>query len=91
MENGVEEAGLYADGAFTDVVKGESCTFNISNAKLVSEGENALIISGVLKVEPTDSVVEIPESSIDMFGMSQDDITSLLYSLIIKFSQIGIY
>jgi hypothetical protein len=91
MENGVEEAGLYADGAFTDVVKGESCTFNISNAKLVSEDENTLIISGVLKVEPTDSVVEIPESSIDLFGMSQDDITSLLYSVIIKFSQIGIY
>jgi hypothetical protein len=90
MDNGSEEAGLYADGSFSDVVKGEACTFNISNAKFVTYGENALIVSGKISVEPTDSVVEVPESSIDLFGMSQDDITSLIYSLIIKFSQIGI-
>jgi hypothetical protein len=91
LEDGDEVAGVYADGSFSDVVKGEACTLNISNVKFVDDGTNSLIASVELKIEPTDDTVEIPETSIDLLGMSQSDITGLLYGIIVKFSQIGIY
>lgn len=91
LEDGDEVAGVYADGSFSNVVKGEACTLNISNVKFVDDGTNSLIASVELKIEPTDDTVEIPETSIDLLGMSQSDITGLLYGIIVKFSQIGIY
>jgi hypothetical protein len=90
-DDGEEEFGFYADGYFTDIVKGEAFTFKLNNAKLVSDGENELIVSCKFTVEPTDETVIAPSSSIDLMGMSESEIENMLYGAIIKISQIGTY
>ena len=71
--------GVRADGAFTDVVKGESCTLQINHGALSIDGEDMLLMTGSIEVEPTDETIEVPENAIDLLKMSERDIEELIY------------
>ena len=68
-----------ADGRFSDIVKGESYTFRVNNATLNIDGTDLIIISGTVKVEPTDKEIEIPEEAIDLLDMDESEIEQFLY------------
>lgn len=71
--------GISADGAFTDIVKGESFTFRISHGALQADGEDLLLLTGSITTEPADSAVQVPENATNILEMSAVEIMSLLY------------
>jgi len=79
IETPEENLRLYADGEFTDIVKGESYTFRINNAKLEIDEEELCIISVVSKREPSDEEPQIPDSARDLLAMDSSEIQQLVY------------
>ncbi|MBD5470288.1 MAG: hypothetical protein HDR19_04010 [Lachnospiraceae bacterium] len=70
---------LQADGEFTDIVKGESYTFRINNAKLEVDDENLCYASVVSKLEPSNKDPEIPDDAKDLLTMDTSEIQMLIY------------
>lgn len=76
-----EDITLKADGAFTDVVKGEGYTVELDDLALSFDGEDLLLMTGSVMTEPFDGKIEIPENAVDLFDMTQEDIYGLIYDL----------
>lgn len=74
--------GISADGGFADIVKGESCTFRIDHGAVTVDGEDLLLMTGSVTVEPTDKTIEVPENAINVLEMSESDIEDLLYDIL---------
>lgn len=68
-----------AEGAYTDIVKGEGYTFRLNHGTLAVDGEDLLLMTGSIETEPTDNTIEVPENAIDVLDMSMSEITSLFY------------
>lgn len=78
MDVGYDSFGITGNGAFTDITKGEGYTLDFDNLT-VSAGGDELIMTGSLSVGPFDGDIEIPENSVKVFDMTQDDIYGLIY------------
>lgn len=78
MDVGYDSFGITGNGAFTDITKGEGYMLDFDNLT-VSAGGDELIMTGSLSVEPFDGDIEIPENSVKVFDMTQDDIYGLIY------------
>lgn len=70
---------LEADGEFTDIVKGESYTFRLNNAKLEVDDEELCYASVVSKIEPSDEEPQIPDSARDLLALDSSEIQQLVY------------
>lgn len=70
---------LQADGEFTDIVKGESYTFRINNAKLAVNDKVLCYASVVSKIETSDKEPKIPDSALDLLAMDSSEIQQLIY------------
>lgn len=68
-----------ADGAFTDVVKGERYTLRVNNSSLEMDDEELCYMSMVMELEPTDEEPEIPKDYIDLLDMSAQEIQGMVY------------
>lgn len=84
MDVGYDSFGITGNGAFTDITKGEGYTLDFDNLT-VSAGGDELIMTGSLSVEPFDGDIEIPENSVKVFDMTQDDIYGLIYDVLYDF------
>lgn len=73
-----------ADGEFTDIVKGESYTFRMNNAKLEVDDEQLCYASIVSKIEPSDKEPEIPDSARDLLALDSSEIQQLIYEALIS-------
>ncbi len=73
--------GIRAEGAFTDIVKGESYTFQLNHGALTMDGEDMLLMTGSIGIEPADNTIEVPENATNVFEMSESDIEDLLYGI----------
>ena len=84
IEAAGESISLTADGGFEDIVKGEGYDFRINNAALTVDGEEQLIMSGVISMEPADNdiKIEVPQNAIDVLKMSENDIMTALYKAV---------
>lgn len=71
--------GISADGAFTDISKGERYTFQLDHGALTMDGEDMLLMTGSVTVEPTENEIEVPDHTINVFEMSESDIEDLFY------------
>ncbi len=71
--------GLSAEGAYTNIEKGERYTIEIDNAAITIDGEDLLLMTGSMSTEPAENQIEVPEKSTNVLEMSEGDITSLLY------------
>ena len=71
--------GLSANGAYTNIEKGERYTIEIDNAAITIDGEDFLLMTGSMSTEPAENQIEVPEKSTNVLEMSEGDITSLLY------------
>ncbi len=71
--------GLSANGAYTNIEKGERYTIEIDNAAITIDGEDLLLMTGSMSTEPAENQIEVPEKSTNVLEMSEGDITSLLY------------
>lgn len=74
--------GISADGGYTDIVKGESYTFQINHGALTIDGEDLLLLTGSIGIEPTENAIEVPENAIDVLEMSESDIEDLFYDML---------
>ncbi len=68
-----------ADGAFTDIVKGEGYTLRVNNSSLELDDEELCYLSMVLELEPTDENPEIPKDYVDLLDMSAQEIQGMVY------------
>ncbi len=68
-----------ADGAFTDIVKGESYTLRVNNSSLEMDDEELCYLSMALELEPTDENPEIPKDYVDLLDMSAQEIQGMVY------------
>ncbi|MDE5698253.1 MAG: hypothetical protein K2I96_12730 [Lachnospiraceae bacterium] len=68
-----------AEGAFTDIVKGEGYTFRLNRGRLTVDGEDMLLMTGSIETEPTDRTIEVPENATNVLDMSMSEIMSLFY------------
>ncbi|MDE6621053.1 MAG: hypothetical protein K2K74_11315 [Lachnospiraceae bacterium] len=73
---------IRADGAFTDIVKGERYTFELNHGAITIDGEDLLLMTGSITTEPTENTVEVPENATNIFEMSSEEINSLLYDIL---------
>ena len=74
--------GISADGGFTDIVKGESYTFRLDHGALTVDGENLLLMTGSVAIEPAENTIEVPENAINVLEMSESDIEGLFYDIL---------
>lgn len=81
MDTPDSSLALNADGAYTDVEKGVRYTVQIDNAAIAIDGEDLLLMTGSMSVEPAENQIEVPEKSTNVLEMSEGDITSLLYGI----------
>ena len=79
MDTPDSSLGLSAEGAYTDIEKGECYTIQINNAAITIDGEDLLLMTGSMSTEPAENQIEVPEKSTNVLEMSEGDITSLLY------------
>ena len=79
MDTPDSSLGLTAEGAYTDIEKGERYTVQIDNAAITIDGEDLLLMTGSISTEPAKNQIEVPEKSTNVLEMSEGDITSLLY------------
>ncbi len=68
-----------AEGAYTDIVKGEGYTLRLNHGAITIDGEDFLLMTGSIETEPTENTIEVPENATDVLRMSESDITGLLY------------
>ncbi len=74
--------GLSANGAYTDIEKGERYTIEIDNATITIDGEDLLLMTGSMTTEPAENEIEVPENTTNVLEMSEGDITNLLYGIL---------
>lgn len=74
--------GINVDGAFTDIVKGESFTLQLDHGEMTIDGEDMLLMRGSVVVEPAENEIEVPDHTIDVFEMSESDVEDLFYNLL---------
>ncbi len=74
--------GVRADGAFTDIVKGERYTFELNHGTITIDGEDLLLMTGSITTEPTENTIEVPENATNILEMSSGEISSLLYDML---------
>lgn len=74
--------GLSANGAYTDIEKGERYTIEIDNATITIDGEDLLLMTGSMTTEPAKNEIEVPENTTNVLEMSEGDITNLLYGIL---------
>ena len=74
--------GISADGGYTDIVKGESYTFQLNHGALSVDGEDLLLLTGSVKIEPAENTIEVPENAINVLEMSESDIEELFYDIL---------
>ncbi len=79
MDTPDSSLGLSAEGAYTNIEKGERYTIEIDNAAITIDGEDLLLMTGSMSTEPAENQIEVPEKSTNVLEMSEGDITSLLY------------
>lgn len=79
MEVPGSSMGITADGAYTDIVKGEGYTFRLNHGALKFDGEDMLLMTGSVTTEPGDGVSDVPENATNILKMSQSDIMGLMY------------
>ncbi|MDE7030656.1 MAG: hypothetical protein K2P63_11940 [Lachnospiraceae bacterium] len=79
MEVPGSSMGFTADGAYTDIVKGEEYTFRLNHGALKMDGEDFLLMTGSVTMEPGDSVGDVPENAVNILEMSQSEIMGLIY------------
>lgn len=82
MDTPDNSLGLSAEGAYTDIEKGERYTVQVDNAAITIDGENILLMTGSMSTEPAENQIEVPEKSTNILEMSEGDITSLLYGML---------
>lgn len=70
---------LRADGAFSDIVKGEGYTFRINHSSISSNGKDLLLMAGSIETGLTDNDIEVPENATKILEMSAGEIMSLFY------------
>lgn len=68
-----------ADGEFTDIVKGEGYTFRLNNSCVEVDDEELCYLSAVIELEPSDKEPKIPDDSVDLLGMSKQEIQEMVY------------
>lgn len=68
-----------ADGVYTGVVKGETYTLEIDNAALSYNGDTMIMMSGKIVGEFTSEAIEVPEDSINLLKMTEEDIEDMLF------------
>lgn len=68
-----------ADGEFTDIAEGGAYTLRVNNASLAVDDEELCYLSAVVELEPTEEEPEIPGESVDLLGMSMQDIQKMVY------------
>lgn len=71
-----------AEGAYTDIVKGEGYTFRLDHGTITVDDEDLLLMTGSIETEPTDDVIEVPEKATNVLEMSESDIMSLFYGML---------
>jgi len=72
---------IRADGGYTDIVKGESYTFQLNHGALTIDGEDLLLLTGSIGIKPAENEIEVPDNAINVLEMSESDIEDLLYGL----------
>lgn len=78
------ELSVHLEGAFENIRKGEAFTLNIGSASLRMDGDTLLKIRGTYEVEPLEGQIEIPKEATNLLGMSENDITLLMYEIIMN-------
>ena len=82
MYVGAEHVSVDLEGSYTDINKGESYTLNLTNGSINDNNEEPiLLMSGILKVEPSDEKIEVPTDAIDVFEMSESDIREMINNI----------
>lgn len=71
-----------ADGEFTDIVQGESCTFRLNNSSLAVDGETLGYAAAVIVLEPSDEKLTLPEDTVDLLKMDAYAIQKMVYEAI---------
>lgn len=89
MEASMNTDGTYSfefvmEGAFTDIVQSESFTLQLGTFNLTESDDIVLKVSGEMEVKPLEDEVKIPSESVDLLGMTQMDITSMLMEIMTK-------
>ena len=74
--------GVSADGAFTDITEGESFTLRIDHGAVTMDGEDMLLMTGSIGVEPGENEIEVPDHAINVLEMSESDIEDLFYGML---------
>jgi len=82
MEAPDSSLGLTAEGAYTDIEKGERYTIEIDNAAITVDGEDLLLMTGSVTTEPAENEIKVPENATNILEMSEGDITNLLYGIL---------
>ncbi|MDE7478712.1 MAG: hypothetical protein K2M91_12340 [Lachnospiraceae bacterium] len=82
MDVSGDSIGFRADGAYTDIVKGEGYTFRLNHATLSIDDEDRLIMAGSIMTEPTDNKIEVPKKVTNILEMSESEIASLFYGIL---------
>lgn len=82
MDTPESSIGLSADGAYTNVKKGERYTIEIDHAAITVDDEDFLLMIGSITTELGENKIEVPENAINILEMSEEDITSLLYGTV---------
>lgn len=70
---------ISADGAYTDIVKGEGYTFRLNHGAVSIDGEDVLLLVGTIETETVDNTIKVPEDAINVLEMSEADIAGLFY------------
>ncbi len=73
---------MTAEGAYTDIEKGERYTIEIDNAAITVDGEDLLLMTGSVTTEPAENEIKVPENATNILEMSEGDITNLLYGIL---------
>ena len=70
------------EGSYNDINKGESYTLNVNNATLNDNyGDPIIIMSGILRVEPSDEKIEVPQDAMNVFEMSESEIQEMINNI----------
>lgn len=83
-----EKLTVNLEGAFENIRKGEAFTLNIGSASLRMNDETLLKIRGTYKVGPLEGQIEIPGSAKDLLAMSEDEILTLVYEIVVNAQEI---
>lgn len=78
------ELMLTAKGRFNNIRRGECYTLDFDNVFLSMDGENKAVIKGSVTNEIFDGEIEIPENSVNIFEMTEDDIYKIVYGVIMS-------